>query len=38
MSDTKDLQETAALQPVRKGHIGLIVTGAWLLGSSPLWC
>jgi hypothetical protein len=32
MSDTKDLQETAALQPVRKGHIGLIVAGSVIAG------
>lgn len=28
MRDTKDLPETAALQPVHKGHIGLIVAGS----------
>jgi hypothetical protein len=32
MRDTKDLQETAAPQPVRKGHIGLIVAGSVLTG------
>ena len=32
MKDTKDLQETAALQPVRKGHIGLIVAGSVMTG------
>jgi hypothetical protein len=32
MRDTKDLQETAALQPVRKGHIGLIVAGSVITG------
>jgi hypothetical protein len=32
MRDTRDLQETAALQPVRKGHIGLIVAGSVITG------
>lgn len=32
MRDTKDLPETAALQPVRKGHIGLIVAGSVITG------
>jgi pimeloyl-ACP methyl ester carboxylesterase len=32
MRDTKDLPETAALQPVRKGHIGLIVAGGVFTG------
>jgi pimeloyl-ACP methyl ester carboxylesterase len=32
MTDTKDLQETAAPQPVREGHIGLIVAGSVMIG------
>ena len=32
MRDTEDLQDTAALQPVRKGHIGLIVAGSVTTG------
>jgi hypothetical protein len=32
MRDTKDLQETAAPQQVRKGHIGLIVAGSVITG------